>query len=293
MEIHQLEYLVALAEEGSFTRAAERMFVAQPSLSQQIQKLEREIGQPLFDRLPRGVVPTEAGQRLIEHARKILTELREAKSRASELKNQVAGTLTIGAIPTIAPFLLPRLAKEFTRRWPEVSLDIVEDVTARLMQRIEEGSVDVALTSSADAPGSVLLETLSHESLLALLPAQHPLASKETVQWSAMRDERFLVLHEMHCLSGQVMMFCRPHGVKPRVVAHGAQLATIAGLVSAGLGISVVPEMMQKSDKEKSRRYKPFAEEPPSRPLCLAWSTYRYRTNAAREFAKVVREALS
>src|SRR4051794_19471343 len=113
MEVHQLEYLVAVAEEGGFTKAAERLLVAQPSLSQQIKKLEREVGQPLFDRLPRGVALTEAGQRLLEHARRVLHEIGDARQRIREVGDRVTGSLTVGAIPTIAPFLLPRVVRDF------------------------------------------------------------------------------------------------------------------------------------------------------------------------------------
>lgn len=292
MEVHQLEYLVALAEEGSFTKAAERALVAQPSLSQQIQKLEREIGQPLFDRLPRGVVPTEAGQRLLEHARRILAELRDAKRRASELRDRVAGTLAVGAIPTIAPYLLPRVTRRFVERYPDVDLMVIEDVTARLLEGVERGELDLALMSSAVPPHSVLLETVGSEPLVLLLPARHPLAKRKTVAWEQMEKEPFLVLHDMHCLAGQVMRFCKPHGIKPRVVARGAQLATLASMVSAGLGILVAPAMMQPCDHDKSRVYRPFDHAPPSRELCVATALMRYRTNAARTFLQTLKDVL-
>ena len=293
MEIHQLEYLVALAEEGSFTKAADRALVAQPSLSQQIQKLEREIGQPLFDRLPRGVVPTEAGQRLIEHARRILAELRDAKRRAGELRDHVAGILTVGAIPTVAPFLLPKVVRRFLARWPDVQLEIVEDVTARLLESVERGALDLALLSSADPPPSVLLETIGTEPLFLLLPARHRLAKHKSVAWEQIEGEPFLVLHDMHCLAGQVQRFCKPHGLKPCVVARGAQLATLAAMVSAGLGISVAPAMMRRHDSDKSRAYRPFADAPPHRDLCVASALMRYRTNAARAFVQTVKDLLA
>src|SRR5439155_14911929 len=133
MEIHQLEYLIAIAEEGSFTKAAERLLVAQPSLSQQIKKLEQEVGRPLFDRLPRGVVLTEAGYRLLEHARRAMSEMSDGKRRVAEVGDQVAGALAVGAIPTIAPFLLPTAVSAFLRRWPGVAFTLIEDVTAKLL----------------------------------------------------------------------------------------------------------------------------------------------------------------
>ena len=129
MEIHQLRYLVAVAEEGSFSRAAAKVRVAQPSLSQQIRKLEAEVGQPLFDRLPRSVVLTEAGRCLIDYARQILASIGDARRCVDEFKNEVAGRLAVGAIPTIAPYVLPELVGKFQKHYPEVTLEIVEDVT--------------------------------------------------------------------------------------------------------------------------------------------------------------------
>ena len=129
MEIHQLRYFVAVADEGSFSRAAARQHVAQPSLSQQIQKLEAEMGQPLFDRLPRSVAVTEAGKYLLEYARKILVEIADARRCLDELKREVVGRLAVGAIPTITPYVLPALIGKFQHRYPKVTLEIFEDTS--------------------------------------------------------------------------------------------------------------------------------------------------------------------
>src|SRR5437016_14480406 len=131
MEIHQLRYFVAVADEGSFSRAAAKVRVAQPSLSQQIRKLEAEIGQPLFDRLPRSVVLTEAGRCLLEYAQRILASVGDARRCVDELKGKIAGELSVGAIPTIAPYILPELVVTFQKHYPEVTLEIVDDVSER------------------------------------------------------------------------------------------------------------------------------------------------------------------
>jgi len=293
MEIHQLEYLVALAEENSFTRAAERLHIAQPSLSQQIQKLEREIGQPLFDRLPRGVTATEAGQKLLGHARRILAEIEDAKRQARELRDTVSGALTIGAIPTMAPFLLPKIMQAFAKRHPDVRLELVEDVTSKLLEQLDQGRLDLAIMSDADPGRSLILEPIGREPLVLLLPAHHRLAKKKAIGWADIHEERFLVLHDMHCLSGHVMMFCRPQGLKPSIAARGAQLATLAEMISVGLGISVAPAMMQAHDASTGRVYRPFANDAPSRAICVAWSLFRYRTNAARAFVALLKEEVA
>src|SRR5918993_413142 len=212
MELHQLEYLLAVAEEGSFSKAARRLGVAQPSLSQQVKKLEDALGHRLLDRLPKGVVPTEAGRQLLEHARRVLAEIADARRRIGDTPGHVTGSLAVGAIPTIAPFLLPNVLRRFAARWPEVKLSVVEDVTDRLLGAVERGELDVAVMSSADVPATVHCEKIGTEPLRLMLPAAHPLArkagAKRGIAWSAVAGERVLVLQEMHCLAGQVAQFC-------------------------------------------------------------------------------------
>src|SRR5438477_10588153 len=173
MEIHQLRYFLAVADEGSFSRAAAKVRVAQPSLSQQIQKLEADVGQPLFDRLPRSVVLTEAGTCFIDYARQILASIGDARRCVDGLKGKVSGRLAVGAIPTIAPFILPKLIGKFQKRYPEVRLEIVEDVTDRVAQRVEAGELDAAIASSCDQNPSLRLHRLGKEPLLALVPRRH------------------------------------------------------------------------------------------------------------------------
>jgi LysR family hydrogen peroxide-inducible transcriptional activator len=174
MEIHQLRYFVAVADEGSFSRAAAKVRVAQPSLSQQIRKLEAEIGQPLFDRLPRSVVLTEAGRCFIDYARQILTSIEDARRCVNELDGEISGTLAVGAIPTIAPYVLPQLVRNFHEHYPEVTLEIVEDVTDGITRRIEAGELDVALASTCQQSPTLRREWLDNEPLLALSAGASP-----------------------------------------------------------------------------------------------------------------------
>jgi len=293
MEIHQLEYLIAVAEEGGFTRAAEKLLVAQPSLSQQIKKLEHEVGQPLFDRLPRGVVLTEAGQRLLEYARRVLNELSDAKKRVRDVGDHVSGAVTVGAIPTIAPFVLPAAVQGCAQRWPGVTFTVIEDVTAHLFARLAHGELDVALISSSDGFPGIHIETVASEPLFLVVGRGHRLAKRRRVSWSDLRDEPFLVLHDMHCLAGQVLQFCEHQPVKPRIVAWGEQLNTIAAMVATGLGVSIVPAMFRATDRSPERIYLPFAAPAPRRELCVARSAFRYRTNAARAFVGLLKTLLA
>jgi LysR family hydrogen peroxide-inducible transcriptional activator len=296
MELHQLEYLAAVADEGSISKAARRCGVAQPSLSQQVKKLEDELGHRLLDRLPKGVVLTEAGRQLLEHGRRVLAEISDARRRIGDTPGGVAGSLAVGAIPTIAPFLLPRVLRTFSTRWPDVKLNVVEDVTERLLASVERGELDVAVMSSADAPATVHSEKIGTEPLRLMLPAKHPLArrggARRAIPWKAVAGERLLVLQEMHCLAGQVARFCDRSRVRPHVFMRGAQLSTIASMVAAGLGVSVVPEMMARAGPWAGCAVRPLAGESPSRDLCVAWSLLRYRTNAARAFDELLRKSL-
>jgi len=290
MEVRQLEYVVALSDERSFSRAAERMRVAQPSLSQQIKKLEKELGQTLFDRLPRGAVPTEAGKRLVQRARLILAQLVDAGREVSDTKNSVAGQLRVGAIPTIAPYLLPQLLHEFRARYPDADVHVVEDVTERLCHGVIDGDIDIAVTSSVDDDRAMHVELIGKERLWALVGADHPLASRKSVTWKTFGKEPAVMLDDANCLAGQVSDLCTRNGVMPKVTGYGAQLTTLASMVALGLGISVVPEMMRVMDNATDRVYLPFKGEKPTRDICVIWGLLRYRTNAARAFEDLVRE---
>src|SRR5881409_2943256 len=221
MEIHQLRYFVAVADEGSFSRAAAKVRVAQPSLSQQIRKLEAEVGQPLFDRLPRSVVLTEAGRCLVDYARQILASIGDARRCVDELKGEVAGKLAVGAIPTIAPYVLPELVVKFQKDYPDVTLELVEDVTDGISRRIDAGELDVALASTCQQSPTLRRESLGSEPLLALVPETDPLAAKTLVELDDLKSQRFLLLHEMHCLSQQVHHLLEARRLRPEIALAG------------------------------------------------------------------------
>ena len=294
MELRQLEYLVAVIDASSFSEAARQLGVAQPSISEQIRKLESELRQPLLDRLPRRVVPTPAGQQLVEHARRILAEVAEAKRRAGEAnKGKLSGRLAIGAIPTIAPFLLPRLVPAFERKHPQVTLVVSEDTTSRLIEQLTRGELDLALASTTPATTPHLqVEQLGEEPLLLMLPARHRLARAKAkhVDPDALMGERFVALHEMHCLADQSARFCLQRELRPPVVMHGSNLFTLSAMVAIGMGVSLVPRMMAASSTCVVRgcAFRPFAVgDVPTRELTLLWPLLRYRTQAARVFAEM------
>jgi LysR family transcriptional regulator, hydrogen peroxide-inducible genes activator len=293
MEIHQLRYLVAVAEEGSFSRAAERVRVAQPSLSQQILKLEGEVGQPLFDRLPRGVVLTESGERLIERARRILADVADAQRCVDDCKGDSSGQLVIGGIPTVAPYLLPPLLREFRKHHPMVKITVMENVTEHLVRGLENGDLDLALVSTCRVNSAIHRYPLGTEPLLVAASLDDRLTARKEVSWRDLKRKNFLVLHEAHCLSRQVSRFCSAHSVRPNLVFQGAHLCTVLGMVAAGLGISVVPKMLVAHEKESGCVFLPFAGIPPERELNLIRSPQRYQTKASAAFAELARAWLA
>jgi DNA-binding transcriptional LysR family regulator len=284
MEIHQLRYFVAVAEEGSFSHAAEREHVSQPSLSQQIQKLEAELNQQLFDRLPRSVVLTEAGRSLLPYARQILTAIADAGLSVAAIEQEVAGRLSVGAIPSIAVYVLPRLIGNFQRSYPKVTFELFEDITDKLAQRLEDGTLDIVLATSSDNAPTLTHYSLGKEPLLMLLPQKHPLARRKTIKWSDLALEKFLLLHEIHSLSIQVRQLLAANNLKPEVVLQGAQLVTIARLVAAGLGVTVIPQMMAETEFIKGCVAVPFARPVPTRELTLLRNPLRFESRAAAAF---------
>jgi LysR family hydrogen peroxide-inducible transcriptional activator len=284
VEIHQLRYFVAVAEEGSFSHAAEREHVSQPSLSQQIQKLEAELNQPLFDRLPRTVTLTEAGRCLLEYARQILTGIADARRSVAALEHEVAGRLSVGAIPSIALYVLPRLIGSFQTAHPKVRFELFEDTTDKLAQRLEEGTLDVVLASMGDHTPTLAHHSLGKEALLMLLPENHRLAKRKTIKWRDLASEKFLLLHEKHSLSVHVRQLLAANHLNPEIALQGAQLVTIASMVAAGLGVTVIPQMMAETRFITGCVAVPFARPVPTRELILLRNPLRWESKAAAAF---------
>lgn len=243
MEVHQLRYFCAVAETASFTRAAEREQVAQPSLSQQIMKLEEELGVRLFDRLGRSVRLTEPGRIFLPRARAILSELKAAKEEVAERQSVVSGPVTLGVIPTIAPYFLPTRIAVFSRKFPQVALNVVEDVTVHLLDRLRAGLVDLAILALPTRGHDLDCFPLLTERLYAILPKAHPLARRRSLTMKELREEPFLLLRDDHCFRETAMEVCKRARIMPQIVFESGQFSSILGMVSAGLGISVVPEM--------------------------------------------------
>jgi LysR family transcriptional regulator, hydrogen peroxide-inducible genes activator len=243
MEIHQLRYFHAVARAGSFTRAAEELGIAQPSLSQQIRRLEKKIGTPLFERLGRSVRLTAFGEALREPALTILQEVTMAENSLANLREGVRGRLRMGVIPTILPYwIAPRIA-EFRKAFPDVDLQLVEDSTPRLVEQLQSGDLDVAVTSLPVKNPDIICSELFREPLFLAVARDHPLAAKPMVELRAFVDEPLLLLKEGHCLRDNVLMACTRSKAELRSIFETNQLESIFQLIQAGFGVTLVPAM--------------------------------------------------
>ena len=283
MELHQLRYFIAVSETGSFSRGAERCGITQPSLSQQILKLESELGQRLFDRLGRSVQMTPSGRILLPRAQRILAEVNSASNAVQQDVEQGKGSLTIGAIPTIAPFLLPEALNELRKRFPESELHIREDTTENLVRMLVRAEIDCAIMSPPVEESHLKQENLFTEDLFALLPKKHPLASTGDLKVSMLDGQDAIVLQPMHCLSAQVDAFCNEASVSRNVSCTTSQLSTLYNLVALGMGLSLVPEMFVKKAPSGPCVIKNFSGKVPKRTIAMYWHAARVR-NPLGEF---------
>ena len=288
MEMHQLRYMVAVARTGNFSRAAEQCRVAQPSLSQQIMKLEEELGERLFDRLKRETKLTPAGDAFLRRAVRILEEVDAAKREATDAKALPCGVVTMGVLPTIAPYLLPKILTAFTDKFPSVEIVIQEDTTARLLRHLHAYEIDFALASLPIQNERLAVRALFSEELLLALPPGHPLARKRTVGVADLEGERLIVMQAGHCLGDQVLRFCDRRDLHPKISFRSAQLETIQALVSAGLGISLIPAMAVQPARADAPVYRSLRAPRPDRKIVALWPKQRPPGRAAGELLKLL-----
>jgi LysR family hydrogen peroxide-inducible transcriptional activator len=259
MQIQQLRYFCAVARTSSFTRAAQQEHVAQPSLSQQIRKLEDELGSRLFDRLGRTVRLTQLGEAFLPRAEAIVRQVVDAKSEMQEMAGAERGRLVVGAIPTIAPYFLPAALSTFARKFPLAQISIVEEVTNELLDSVHDGVIDVALLALPVSASHCSCQELFREPLYVVVPSDHRLASSSRVHLAQIEHDPFLLLKEGHCFRDNTLAACGRAHLRPNVVFESGQFTTILAMVAAGTGVSVVPEMA--IEKREGCRFLPLADE--------------------------------
>lgn len=243
MDVRQLRYFSAVVRTGSFTRAAEQLGIAQPSLSQQIRTLEKQIGNPLFERLGRSVRLTAYGEALRRPAADILQQVAEAKSALANLQEGVRGKLRVGVIPTIMPYLIAPRIGDFSKRFPEVDLQFTEDTTPHLVEQLQSGDLDLAVSGLPVRNPDIVCSELTREPLFLAVAESHPLAREKSADLHDLQNERLLLLKEGHCLRDDVLRTCTRGKAELRSVFETDQLASIFQFVRSGFGLTVVPAM--------------------------------------------------
>jgi LysR family hydrogen peroxide-inducible transcriptional activator len=289
----QLRALVALADHLHFGKAAADLGVSQPSVSGAITGLEAALGVALAERTSRRVVLTPAGQQAAARARRALAEVDHLVGLAQEEVAPGEGPLHLGIIPTVAPYVLAPVLRALARRLPDLRLEVTEDQTARLLHDLSGRALDaVVLALPSGAPGVVEVP-LYWEDFVLLVPPEHPLARKAGLSRAVLRDVRLLLLEEGHCLSGQVLDVCRQAGAVADHPARAASLTTIAQLVAAGLGTTLLPATALPVETRKGKlavaRFRPPA---PGRRIGLAFRSDAPRALEHYQLAEYMRRAL-
>lgn len=289
MEIYQLRYFVAVAETGNFTRAAERVNVSQPSLSQQILKLETEVGHKLFHRLGRKAVLTEAGGTFLERARRILFEVENAAKELSDhpsLERRIA----VGAVQTVMPYLLTPLIARLRETHPNLLIDAREDFRANLVRAVVEGDLDLAVVPQPVTDHRVATEELLTEPLLLVVGKHHPFASRSEISITDLAEETFISLGDSSALASQIRAFFGDNKFQPRIGIRCAQVATLKLFAATGMGISLLPQLARLPDDRDNLIYLRLTGSAPTRQLVVIRHLQRYQSRGAEQFLAQLRE---
>ncbi len=272
MTLRDLEYLVALAETRHFGRAAERCHVSQPTLSAQLRKLEDALGVALVERRPRKLSLTAAGEAVVDRARRMLRDADDIRTLTRASQDPLSGQLKVGLIPTLGPYLLPRVAPRISRALPKLQLMLHEYRTASLIERTLAGELDLAILAlPADTKGLVT-RSLFAEAFLVAMPASHRLAAKKRVRSQDLYGEKLLLLEEGHCLRDQALDVCERAGTQEQDF-RATSLETLRQMVAAGLGITLLPRLAAEGPFASARglTVRPFAPPSPNRVIGAAW----------------------
>lgn len=289
MDIQRLRYFLAVAEAGSVSRAATRLRVAQPSISQQLRKLEESMGRKLFDRQGRGMVLTDAGRGLQGRAARIVAEVDSLLRDGAGGADEGASRLSVGAIPTMAPYILPRALSALRKKLPACEISVREDVTERLVEMLHDNVLDCAILSTPIDDPMIEVEVVGREELLAVVPAAWPEATGPMLTVADLREHPAILLEDVHCLSQQVKAFCTARKVAPRVVCRMTQLSTVLELVGLGMGLSIVPEMAARADTSRARKYVRLTSMKPMREIAIAWRRGRTKGRGVGVLGEVLK----
>ena len=298
MTLTELRYIVAVAKEKQFCKAAKACYVSQPTLSLGIKKLEDELGVVLFERKHQELVITPIGKKIVAQAEQALKEVKTLKEIAQQNHDPLKESLRLGAIHTVGPYLLPDLLPVVQQNAPQLPLLVEENYTADLIQKLKDGDIDVALVSLPFKEPGIETEVLYEEPFVVLIPSSHPLAMLESISLKQLAKETVLLLGPRHCFRDQVMSLC-PDCFKPKATVdelptmfEGSSLETIRFMVAGGVGVTIVPRMAACADRYAQRLIdiKHFSDSEPKRQIALAWRKNFTRMEAIDVLAQCIRD---
>jgi LysR family hydrogen peroxide-inducible transcriptional activator len=273
LKLKDLRYLVALADERHFGRAAQRSHISQPTLSAQLKKLEDYLGVQLIERQPKQVSLTEAGEQIVARARRILEASDEVLALARSHRDPLAGKLRLALLPTIGPYLLPRVIREIHKALPRLELQLYEYQTLPLLEKLSTGQVDLGILALPVDMEGFEARQLYEEPFALAVPAQHRLAKKKDVTVDDLKDETLLLLEDGHCLRDQALDVCTGVGVQEKQDFRATSLETLRQMVATGAGVTLLPELASQGGYGNSRDVvlRPFADPKPRRYIGAIW----------------------
>lgn len=299
MTLTELRYIVTLAQEQHFGRAADRCYVSQPTLSIAVKKLEDELGIALFERTKSRVQPTPLGEQIIAQANLVLEQTAAIKDLADAGKDQLSSPLSVGAIFTVGPYLLPKFIPHLQQVAQKMPLYVEEGYTHNLRKKLRNGELDVIIIALPFSEPDVVTQTLYEEPFVVLMPKNHPLAAQEKIKSTDLSDQKMLLLGEGHCFRDQVLTTCpnlQPNSDESshiRTVAEGSSLETLRHMVASGLGVTILPLSAAESSlyTQDVLVTRPFADPVPSRTVALAWRASFPRHKAIDALRKAIQQS--
>jgi LysR family hydrogen peroxide-inducible transcriptional activator len=292
MNLKDLKYLVAIADTGHFGKAAERTFVSQPTLSAQLKKLEEYLGVKLVERQPKNVQLTEVGKQIVVRARRMLDEGDEIIALARHNTDPFAGKLKLALIPTIGPYLLPRVMQKVRKALPHLGLMLYEYQTEPLLKHLRDGEIDMGILALPVMQDGVESRALYTENFTVALPTHHPLAAKSSIKVPDLQGHTLLLLEDGHCLRDQALEVCSRIEVREAEDFRATSLETLRQMVIAGLGITLMPEMAVDSPfgTQRGLAIRQFAKPTPTRSVGAVWRKSSTRTAAVAAVCDVINE---
>ncbi|MGC2048503.1 MAG: hydrogen peroxide-inducible genes activator [Gallionella sp.] len=289
MTLNELRYIVAVAQERNFRRAAEKSFISQPALSLAIQKLEQELDIKIFERGKNEVSVTPVGAEIVEQAHRALEEVGRIRELARQGKDQLASTLRLGIIYSVGPYLLPDLVPALKKLAPGMTLEIEENITANLEILLRNGKLDVIIIALPFGDTGILTRPLYDEPFEVVVDNRHRWAKRRSIRAQELAAEKVLLLDSGHCFSNQVAEACPDLDRKGADIQQGTSLETIRNMVASGLGITVLPASANNARyRNRLLQVIPFAKPVPSRRIALAWRKSFARTQAIEALSKAI-----